>query len=619
VLASILLAALWPALAAARAAPPTPVEPAPASGSAESAAPAPAGDGVAAGPGAQAPRQGPVSKRVLLLFPYQADLPHTMLATESIREVFTGATDLTIELYTEYMDLNRFQGAGYEQNLADLYALKYHDAGVDLVLLTSTTSLDFWLGRRDHILPDAPAVFYDIVEKDIAARRIPPGIFGISTAVRYEVAADWILKTLPEIKEIMLVYGTGEADRAFSAPVYNFKRNLPARLALTDWSRLSLPEIKQRAAELSGDKVIFYHLMFEDAAGSKYRPIDALRELAAVSAVPIISGYDHFIGTGTIGGFVYSVEANAKAAAALALRILRGQEPRVLKVADTHQRFIFDYASLERHGIPGSALPPQSIVKNRVVPLWQAYRSQIIAVIAGFASLLIVTAVLVALNRKLGCARRELLRLNAELEDYAHDLERRVHERTLHLEEANRKLQSLSQLDGLTGVYNRRHFDKRGQELWQEQAAGNRPLSVVLLDVDYFKAYNDAYGHQAGDQCLQLVASALKSQAEGAEGSDDVFARYGGEEFAVVARTDCLGAQRLAENLRVAVRALDIEHGHSRYRRVSVSVGVASVDGAATVSLVELIRRADQALYESKASGRNRVTVWAARSEVAMG
>ena len=161
-------------------------------------------------------------------------------------------------------------------------------------------------------------------------------------------------------------------------------------------------------------------------------------------------------------------------------------------------------------------------------------------------------------------------------------------------------------IDGLTGVYNRRHFDERLAAEWARAMRNSAALSVVLLDVDVFKRYNDRYGHQAGDDCLHRVAAALKS---GIRRPGDLAARYGGEEFVcLLPDTDLTGSMILARQLGAAVQALQIEHADSSVApQVTVSLGVCSKSERTTTgSAAALMREADAQLYRAKADGRNR-------------
>jgi len=179
---------------------------------------------------------------------------------------------------------------------------------------------------------------------------------------------------------------------------------------------------------------------------------------------------------------------------------------------------------------------------------------------------------------------------------------------TLQLQAANERLQNLSLLDGLTGIANRRHFD---QELLQENRRAKRentPLSLIMLDIDYFKAFNDTYGHLKGDDCLKTVASEFIKTLKR---PGDFPARYGGEEFAVVLpNTDDVGAAIIAEELRASIERAGILHINSLCADyVTVSLGVVTRFSDQAETPDDLISAADRALYRSKHEGRNRVSV----------
>ncbi len=182
-------------------------------------------------------------------------------------------------------------------------------------------------------------------------------------------------------------------------------------------------------------------------------------------------------------------------------------------------------------------------------------------------------------------------------------LNRLVTEKTEALAEANARLEELSLSDSLTGIANRRHFDRRLEEEWRRCRRFGLPLAEVLLDVDLFKAYNDALGHPAGDECLRRVAGALFGRLRRA---GDFVARYGGEEFvALLPGLSLADAYVVAEHLRTQVEALGIPHPAGADAVVTVSAGVASVvPGHGSAS--RLTSAADAALYEAKRRGRNR-------------
>ena len=177
---------------------------------------------------------------------------------------------------------------------------------------------------------------------------------------------------------------------------------------------------------------------------------------------------------------------------------------------------------------------------------------------------------------------------------------------------ANRELESLSRQDGLTGIANRRHFDAYLLAELKRASREKQPLSLILVDVDDFKAYNDCYGHQAGDDCLRQVASAMKAIGRRPA---DLVARYGGEEFAMVLpMTNTEGAVDVAKSLAHAIEEMAIPHMRSGTGKViSLSQGVTSLVPASDTAPEAIIELADQALYQAKQQGRNRYVVAAGR------
>lgn len=172
----------------------------------------------------------------------------------------------------------------------------------------------------------------------------------------------------------------------------------------------------------------------------------------------------------------------------------------------------------------------------------------------------------------------------------------------------NNELMELSQRDSMTGLYNRRAFDEKADEQWAIASRNKEPLTILLLDVDHFKLYNDCYGHVTGDECLRNVAQTLRSRFNR---PGDVIARYGGEEFiALLPDTDKSGAEHVAEQLRVAIEEMQLKHKDSPTSRyVTVSIGGTVVNYTTGTDIGTQIELADTTLYHSKNRGRNCVTI----------
>ncbi len=204
---------------------------------------------------------------------------------------------------------------------------------------------------------------------------------------------------------------------------------------------------------------------------------------------------------------------------------------------------------------------------------------------------------LVSANLKLKTQAEEMDRKNRELTETRRQLEQR-----------NRDLERLSALDTLTQIANRRRFDAVLRQEWRRAVRDEAPISLLFCDIDYFKRFNDTYGHQAGDECLVRVAQAME---ETLNRPADLVARYGGEEFiALLVDTDADGARMLAERMRTRIEELRLENRNSDVGGglLTVSLGVATVVPNASLRPEDLVDLADRALYAAKAGGRNRVS-----------
>jgi diguanylate cyclase (GGDEF)-like protein len=210
-------------------------------------------------------------------------------------------------------------------------------------------------------------------------------------------------------------------------------------------------------------------------------------------------------------------------------------------------------------------------------------------------------------NDEIAVLSQKFNEMASKVHQHNEQLEDLVAARTRELEEANRQLEALSTTDGLTGLANRRRFDVVLVSELRRAIRSEKHLALIMLDVDFFKKYNDCYGHQAGDECLRTVARALQA---GCHRAGDLVARYGGEEFVLIAAdTDMAGASVLAESLRLGVEELRLPHSESGFGHITISVGVAAVLAGADQTTDRLLQMADRAMYRAKSLGRNRVAV----------
>lgn len=197
------------------------------------------------------------------------------------------------------------------------------------------------------------------------------------------------------------------------------------------------------------------------------------------------------------------------------------------------------------------------------------------------------------------------LRLTDKIDNFL--INEKMTQQNIILNKQNKKLQAMTRIDGLTKIKNRRAFDEALNKEWSRARRYKQSLGLLMIDIDFFKKYNDTYGHLKGDTCLKLVAAAINKNTKR---SADIAARYGGEEFAVIL-TDISenSLAQFAEKLRIEIQNLCIEHTKNKCGYVTISIGGACLTPSHKNSASELIKQADQSLYMAKDTGRNKVVI----------
>ncbi len=280
-----------------------------------------------------------------------------------------------------------------------------------------------------------------------------------------------------------------------------------------------------------------------------------------------------------------------------------------LQAVRNQDEIIIDFEWLLANAVAANAADtsPEAIIGQRLLELMPQY-----AAVGLFDDLVRVVETGKILNREL-CYESDTLcgwfqAIAIKLDDGVTLTFRDITARKqmeLALKASNVELQQQANLDGLTQVANRRRFDEYLQETWTYCLNHQRPLSLILGDVDRFKDFNDTYGHQTGDVCLQKVAQTLRGLVQY---PDDLVARYGGEEFAIVLpQTEAAGAIRVARRLRDAIRQIILyPEGEGDPTSVTISLGVSSLTPLSSLTPAALIEAADRALYRAKSEGRDR-------------
>jgi diguanylate cyclase (GGDEF)-like protein len=263
--------------------------------------------------------------------------------------------------------------------------------------------------------------------------------------------------------------------------------------------------------------------------------------------------------------------------------------------------YAFDWRALKRWHMNENMLPSGSLIAYKEKDFWGLYKTYIIV---GSILILLETSLIIGLitnRRKRRKAESNLLYLNDSLEKLIDERTRELQTAKDMLEELNRQLDFTARVDALTGLYNRRHMEERLKEECEVFKRTGQDFSVMLVDIDDFKQINDVYGHDAGDSVLKTVSNMLRELVR----DYDVVSRWGGEEFLLLfpnlAKSDATGR---AETIKAAVQAYQYTYNENLLH-ITVTVGVASFGQYDTTDSV--IKRADNAMYQGKNMGKNKV------------
>ena len=508
-----------------------------------------------------------------------------------------------IEISSEYLDSRRFAKGGQLAPMADAMAAKYTQYRPDIVVVSDNGAFDFAVTQRDRLFPGVPIVFcgYNGFRPQVLAGL--SNITGVNEEISIEDTIEMAVRVRPGTHTLAFITSTADASSkriAAEAEAKVFPR-LRKHFKVVEIKDASLKEIGHRLRALPKDSLLFLAGQTSDQAqGRALTPLENGNLITAISPLPAFTFWEFHLDHGVVGGHIISGPDHGRTAANLALRILGGERADNIPVIVTTPALnVFDYKAMQRFGITPADLPLGAEIINRPFSLWTEYRWQIGLVLGVLA----VQMLLIAELLRHGRARRRAL---ADLDHERSLLEHRVEERTAALSTAYARLERISTEDALTGLSNRRHFD---DVLFSELARMHRSghaLTLVLLDVDHFKAYNDNCGHVAGDDCLRRIGVLLRSVLNRPA---DLAARYGGEEFVfVLPETHLEGGLEIAERARAGVESLAIRHpASSTGEFVTISIGVVSISAQTSLSAHDLVCKADERLYQAKSQGRNRV------------
>jgi diguanylate cyclase (GGDEF)-like protein len=426
-------------------------------------------------------------------------------------------------------------------------------------------------------------------------------VTGLTENTDHHATVELMQKLHPERDKIVVIIDRTPTGDAIRNEFIEIEKKHKGKLEFVFLRDFLLEEIPEKLALLDEHNLIYLTTFNRDRNNNFISYVEGIEMINRNSSVPIYGSWDFYLGKGIVGGRITSGYHQGHEAGQLAIEILAGQQADKLSVITASpNQYMFDHKYINQHGIDISSLPSGSQIINTPPAPYERYKILLIGIT--FLSLTSVLIVLWKYKRQQNILAKE--------HALSSRLEHKVKERTLELEKANKELLRLSHIDGLTQIYNRRHFDSALYIEIQRQQRTSIPISVLICDIDFFKKFNDTYGHLAGDECIRSVANIIRQHCKRIS---DIAARYGGEEFGVILpNTGSNEAKAIAESILHAVEGEMIPHRTSMVKKfVTLSIGVASLIPDLRTTPSSIIALADKALYESKHGGRNRVTLYA--------
>ena len=323
-------------------------------------------------------------KRILVLYDENKDdLPGLARTDRSLRESFRSELGKGVEIHSESMGLSRSARDGYDSLVADFYRSKYADLTPDLIVAVMEPPLDFLLRHADTLFPGVPIVFASIDASTIEGKTLPANVTGVLVKRTYSPTLEVVLRLQPETRNVFVVGGASTFDRFLQTFVRRDLQPFERRVGINYLFGLSMDELLKRLSSLPAHSVILYVSVFDDGAGRRFVPHEALSSIAASANAPVYVFLDQYVGLGAVGGNVYSFDTHGAQVAALGLQILRGASPASLPIRELGAQVnLFDARQLKRWKLDEARLPPGSVVRYRDPSVWALYRWYIIGAIA---------------------------------------------------------------------------------------------------------------------------------------------------------------------------------------------------------------------------------------------
>ena len=466
-------------------------------------------------------------KKVLFLY---ADKSNGVMMAyrESLQSAMKAESPDRITFYEEYVDLSQYPGEDYVSLVRGFYRKKYQGQKFDLIFAQAPSVLNFLSKYGEEIFPGTPTVFGTLDQSRLAEIKLGPNITGVTTDIEPGKTLEAALRMQPDVQNVIVVSGTSPIDAKYLAQAQSQFRSFEGRVQFTYLSDLPIEALEKRLSELPENTITFYVTLFRDGAGQSFSLMDSVARVARASSVPTYSFVGHFLEVGSVGGFVFDNERDAKEVAKVALRLLAGEKPADIPVhLGDSNHYMFNWRELRRWRIDERRLPTGSVVLYRVPTFWEIYKWRVVTLTVFLLLLVLLILWLLITRKRIQRGRQAVQHLSARL---------------LMLQEEERQRVAAELHDGL------------GQSL---AIIKNRAIIGLRDQTD---------NQRAREQLAEIAATATASMAEVHEIAHNL-RPY---------ELDRLGLVGIAERVRVLGGSLAVESQPSRGTAINVSLELAN-------------------------------------------
>jgi signal transduction histidine kinase len=332
---------------------------------------------------------------VLLVFDEDKDLPGLAAINRSLRDGLRAEFGADVAFYSESLQLSQFGGEEHDRVLDDYFRRKYAGKRVDLIVAVMGPTLDFLLRHREGLFSGVPIVFCGADSSEIEGKTLPAGVTGVMMKRAFAPTLDMALHLQPRTRHVYVIGGTSRFDLRILSIARRDLQPFEERASIEWLTTLSMDDLLAKVARLPPDSVIYYLTLFADGAGHPFVTHDALKRITSAANAPVYVSVDQYVGSGAVGGNVYSVSSLGEHGARVVTRILRGEAPSAIEPESLASYVpIFDWRALQRWHVDEERLPANSRLEFRVPSAWESYRWFIVG---GITLILLQSALVVGL------------------------------------------------------------------------------------------------------------------------------------------------------------------------------------------------------------------------------